>query len=120
MFSYVNLAFDGHLRTFQIKARILWDMIASEPRKFALSLLSHIIGLDIPRLNKQAIQEAFPIGSTLEAVKVVRVEPDRGLVLEVQDGIHGYVHVRPVVSICIRFRPDPSSSPSHNEDTSCI
>lgn len=69
-------------------------MVATEPRRFALSLLPHIVSLDVPLLkDNQAVQEAFSIGSTLEAVKVTRVEAERGLVVEVQDGIRGYVHV---------------------------
>ena len=75
-------------------------MIASEPRSFALSLLPHIICLDVPRLkDKQAVQEAFSIGSTLDAVKVVRVETERGLVLKVQNDILGYVHMRTVADM---------------------
>ena len=69
-------------------------MITTEPRKFALSLLPHVVGLDVPRLkDNQPVQEAFSIGSTLKAVKVVRVETERGLVVEVQGDILGHVHV---------------------------
>ena len=43
--------------------------------------------------DKQAVQEVFSIGSTLDAVKVVWVETERGLVLKVQKDILGYVHM---------------------------
>ena len=65
-----------------------------EPRRFALSLLPHTISLDVARLKgKQPVQESFCIGTTLDAVKIVRVEAERGLIVEVQDGVLGYVHV---------------------------
>ena len=65
-----------------------------------MSLLPHIICLDVPCLkDKQAVQEVFSIGSTLDAVKVIRVETERGLVLKVQNDILGYVHVRTVADM---------------------
>ncbi|KAF8578416.1 U3 snoRNP-associated protein Rrp5 [Ramaria rubella] len=81
----------------KIKARVLWEMTTAEPRKFALSLLPHIIDQDTPRLeDKQPVHEAFPIGTTLEDVKIIRVEAERGLVVKVQDNVQGYVHIRHV------------------------
>lgn len=42
------------------------------------------------------LQEAYPIGTILNAVKVIRVEKERGLIVEVGDGQEGFVHVRRV------------------------
>jgi rRNA biogenesis protein RRP5 len=93
-------------------------MITSEPRKFALSLLPHIVALDVPRLqDNQPVQEAFSIGSTLEAVKVVRVETERGLVVEIQDGILGYVHVYSSAHGGHKFYADHYLS---DQDSTCI
>ncbi|KIJ46379.1 hypothetical protein M422DRAFT_66742 [Sphaerobolus stellatus SS14] len=80
----------------KIKARVLWDMIVSEPRKFALSLLPHILELEVPHIKGQTLSDAFPIGTILDAIKVIQVEPERGLALEVQEGLLGYVHIRHV------------------------
>ncbi|KAF8519094.1 U3 snoRNP-associated protein Rrp5 [Hysterangium stoloniferum] len=92
----------------KVKARILWEIGNTEPRRFALSLLPHVVDLDVPRLkDQQPHQEAFPIGITLEAVKVVRVEVERGLVMQIQDGVLGYVHIRHVSDDHV-----PSLSPS--------
>lgn len=78
--------------TPQIKARVLWDMVASEPRKFVLSLLPHVLDLN-PTGIKELLQDTFPIGTIFETLQVVKVDPEHGLVMQVQDGIRGFVHV---------------------------
>ena len=65
------------------------------------------------------MQEAFPIGTFLDAVKVVKVEAERGILVDTLSGLRGFVHVCPPHSsphgvsdlsldlACIR-RPCPS------------
>ena len=78
-----------------LKARVLYDSSSSPPR-FALSLTTHIVGLT-PRLiqdgdSEKSILEVYPIGTVLK-VKVIRVEPERGLTAQVSDNVKGFVHV---------------------------
>ena len=78
----------------KVKARVLYDH-SSSPPKFALSLLDHVVQLR-PRLisgSTATVPEAYPIGTVLEAVKVLRVEPERGLTAEVAESVEGFVHV---------------------------
>ena len=81
----------------KIKARVLYDVAGSSPPRFALSLADHVLdfslrsgkGLDGATL----LQDAYPVGTMLDAVKVVRVEAERGLIVEILPGIEGFVHV---------------------------
>lgn len=83
----------------KVKARILYDYSASPP-KFALALSDPIVKLS-PRLGhsqnnvneEKTLQELYPVGTILEAVKVLRVEAERGLFVEVGEGVRGFVHV---------------------------
>lgn len=77
----------------KVKARILYDMTATSPPKFALSLVDHVVKLDVKRNEEATIQDSYPIGTTLDAVKVIGVETERGLTVEVQPGVLGFVHV---------------------------
>jgi hypothetical protein len=74
----------------KVRCRVLYD-IASTPPRFALSLSPHTLSL-----HALEIEEKYPLGTFLEQVKVKRVEPERGLVVEVAPSIDGYVHVRSV------------------------
>jgi rRNA biogenesis protein RRP5 len=83
----------------KLKSRVLY-VVQSTPPKLALSLVEHILDL-VPCKTKTGsgdpgayIQEAYPVGTLLEAVKVVRVESERGLIVEVAPHLQGYVHVR--------------------------
>lgn len=78
----------------KLKARVLYNVAASSPPRFALSLAEHLIALTPKSAAGSGLPDAYPIGTTLDAVKVVRVESERGLVVEVSDGAEGYVHVR--------------------------
>jgi rRNA biogenesis protein RRP5 len=102
----------------KIKARVLYA-IPNTPPKFALSLAEHIKGL-VPRsimaegVDATAdLREAYPMGTVLETVRIVRVENERGLIAEVQPLVQGYIHVcffariaHPTHSdsLCHRFR----------------
>jgi rRNA biogenesis protein RRP5 len=83
----------------KIKARILYDY-SSSPPKFALTLAEHTIKLTpclTPRKENEmarTIQEAYPVGTMLEAAKVLGLEAERGLSMEVEPGVEGFVHVR--------------------------
>lgn len=79
----------------KVKARVLYNYSTSPP-KFALALSEHVVHLR-PRLvscdgEEKILQEAYPIGTILDAVKVLRVEKERGLIVKVGDQ-EGFVHV---------------------------
>lgn len=81
----------------KIKARILYDY-SSAPPKFALSLAEHIVKLT-PCLapgeeDAKTLLELYPVGTTIDAVKVLRLDADRGLIVEASPGVEGFVHVR--------------------------
>lgn len=86
----------------KVKARVLYGISPSTPPRFALSLAEHVIKYKTKSAISDAVdtdlQEAYPIGTVLDAVKVTRVESERGLTVEVGSGIEGFVHVR---IICI-------------------
>ncbi|KAH8099388.1 nucleic acid-binding protein [Cristinia sonorae] len=81
----------------KVKARILYDVSQSSPPRFALSLADHVVSLtnkSVSEADKSkvvSLQEAYPIGTILEAVKVVRVETERGLIVEAE--AQGFVHI---------------------------
>ena len=84
----------------KIKARILYHYSSSSPPKFALALTDHIINLRVRQSqnkeeanNTKDMQDAYPVGTLLEAVKVLRIEPERGLIVEVEPGLEGFIHV---------------------------
>ena len=84
----------------KVKARILYQYSSSSPPKFSLALTEHVVNLTVRQSQdkdeevKKDIQDAYPVGALLEAVKVLRIEPERGLVVEVEPGLEGFVHVR--------------------------
>ncbi|KDQ17789.1 hypothetical protein BOTBODRAFT_29943 [Botryobasidium botryosum FD-172 SS1] len=81
----------------KIKVRILWDIISTSPRKFALSALPHIVSLRSPRTStKQSVPESYPIGTIFDVVKVERVESEWGLVCGIADDVKGFVHISQV------------------------
>ena len=90
----------------KIQARILWDVLGTEPRQFALSTLDHIIKLEDRHLQPREIagegdveeqrddvEQSYPVGTILDNVKVSRVDTDRGLFLDIRPGLQGVVHV---------------------------
>lgn len=79
---------------------MLYDF-ASTPPRFALALTEHIVALSPRRIDggdkssgAKIIKEAYPIGTVIEAVKVQRLEIERGLIVDVEAGLEGFVHVR--------------------------
>ena len=85
----------------KLKARVLYDITASSPPRFALSLAKHLIALTPKAVAGSGLPEAYPVGTILDAVRVIRVETERGLVVEVSDGVEGYVHVRPAQTLFV-------------------
>ena len=84
----------------KMKARILYHYSSSSPPKFALALTEHVVNLQVRQsrdkdeeIKTSDIQDAYPVGTLLEAVKVLRIEPERGLIVEVEPGLEGFVHV---------------------------
>ena len=83
----------------KLKARVLYDVAASTPPRFALSLADHILKLTSRSgggsdHEEASLQDAYPVGTILDAVKVIRVEAERGLVVEISSGVEGFIHVR--------------------------
>ncbi|PBK76689.1 U3 snoRNP-associated protein Rrp5 [Armillaria solidipes] len=97
----------------KVKARVLYDYSTTPPR-FALALNEHIVELGTSRtVSGFSIQEAYPIGKIIEGAKVLRVEPERGVDVEVEDGLEGFAHIShisdehlPVVSVSGPWKPD--------------
>ncbi|KAI0801037.1 hypothetical protein C8Q74DRAFT_1239986 [Fomes fomentarius] len=81
----------------KIKARVLYDISPSTPPRFALSLADHVIKYTSKTSSSSDatadLREAYPIGTVLGAVKVTRVESERGLIVDVGSGIEGFVHI---------------------------
>jgi rRNA biogenesis protein RRP5 len=87
----------------KVRARVIYDYSSSPPR-FALSLTGHVTRLT-PRLirddeTEESVRETYPVGTILEAVKVLRVEPERGLAAEISENVQGFVHVSSSTSLC--------------------
>ena len=83
----------------KVKARVLYEIPGTSPPRFALSLANHIVSLEQKSIGAggegeaTGIDEAYPIGTTLDTVKIVKVEAERGLLVDVQDNLQGFVHV---------------------------
>jgi rRNA biogenesis protein RRP5 len=83
----------------KVMARVLYDISGTTPAKFALALVDHIVALQIKCTKEEkwkdgpSLQEAYPVGTTLDEVIVTNVEPERGLILEINPGVKGFVHV---------------------------
>ncbi|KAG0704363.1 hypothetical protein DFH29DRAFT_380266 [Suillus ampliporus] len=82
----------------KVKARILYEIAGSSPPKFSVSLLDHVVKLE-EKFSTHGISEnaaihlTYPIGTILDAIKVKRVEPTRGLIVEVQPHLDGFIHI---------------------------
>jgi hypothetical protein len=82
----------------KVKARVLYEIPGTSPPRFALSLANHIVSLEQKSISAgdeelTSIGEAYPIGTTLDAVKIIKVEAERGLLVDVQENLQGFVHV---------------------------
>ena len=77
----------------KVKARVLYELPATSPPKFALSLADHVLTLRTKQAEGSHISELYPIGTILDGVKVVCVEGDHGVTMEVTADVTGFVHV---------------------------
>ena len=77
----------------KVKARILYQLPAPSPPKFALSLADHVLNLQTKQTEGSHISTSYPIGMILESVKIVGVEGDNGVTVEITPGVVGFVHV---------------------------
>lgn len=77
----------------KVKARVLYELAAVSPPKFALSLADHVLALHTKRTEESHISESYPIGTILDSVKVVGVEGEHGVTVEVTPDITGFIHV---------------------------
>lgn len=80
----------------KVKARVLYNIISTPPR-FVLATSEHVIDLHprqiIDQDRPEQLEQVYPIGKVLESTKVVRIEPDRGVILDVASGVEGFAHV---------------------------
>ena len=87
----------------KIKARVLYAVHGATPPQFSLSLLDHVLKLNTKMVTcasqTSSMQESFPVGVTFEHAKVVKVEAERGLRVDLGNELEGYVHVRSSLSI---------------------
>ena len=79
----------------RLRARVLYSVAGSSPPTFALTLKDHVRELLRPTDadSSTMVPDRYSIGTTLGAVKVKRVEPERGLIVEVEPGLEGFIHV---------------------------
>lgn len=85
----------------KVKARVLYQHSADPPR-FALALSQHLIDMDSRKVKAEEddalvpVQERYPLGAVLESAKVIKIESERGLYLEVEKGLEGFAHISQV------------------------
>ncbi|KAI6136482.1 hypothetical protein F5141DRAFT_1074915 [Pisolithus sp. B1] len=84
----------------RIKARVLYNIPGTSPPRFSVSLSDHHLGLGIKSAAANSegpsLVDAFPIGTILDSVKISHVEPEQGLLVEVQPSVDGFVHISQV------------------------
>lgn len=78
----------------KVKARVLYELPASSPPKFALSLADHVLALQTKQTKGSHISDSYPIGAILDSVKVVGIEGEHGVTVEVTPDVTGFIHVR--------------------------
>ena len=79
----------------KLQVRVLYDVPGTSPPQYALSANEHIVGLRSEKENDSMnIPNRYPIGTILPSVKVKRVEAERGIVVNIDEGPDGFVHVR--------------------------
>lgn len=91
----------------KINVRVLYNIPGTSPPRFSVTLSDHHLALQEKTIPGDAEEpsflNAFPIGTVLEAVKVVRVEQEHGLLMQVQPCLHGFVHVSRVLPTCFEL-----------------
>jgi rRNA biogenesis protein RRP5 len=77
----------------KVKARVLYDLSGTSPPHYALSLKENVVGMFSLEKDGSPFWEKYPIGTMLNAVKVKRVEAERGLIVGIEQELEGHVHV---------------------------
>ncbi|KAI4197457.1 MAG: hypothetical protein LQ350_005896 [Teloschistes chrysophthalmus] len=84
----------------KVKARVICTYPDAEPRKLGVSLLDHVLSLKSNPIQADAASDnpkpidLLPISTIVPEARVVKVEPDIGLMLDMGvKGIRGYVHI---------------------------
>ncbi|TIB10065.1 hypothetical protein E3P89_02978 [Wallemia ichthyophaga] len=82
----------------KIKARVVFDHPTSNPKRFSLSLLPHIVHLTNSLTEEsedgQTISDAFARGRVVEGVQVIMVESEKGLFVTIPDStLIGFIHI---------------------------
>ncbi|KAK7468703.1 rRNA biogenesis protein rrp5 [Stygiomarasmius scandens] len=81
----------------KIKARVLYDIPNTSPPRIALALNEHIINLEVRKASDAekapTLQDAYPVGTIINDVKVTRIETEQGLTVEIKPGVEGFVHI---------------------------
>ena len=77
----------------KVKARVLYQLPASSPPKFALSLADHVLSLRTKQTEGSHISVSYPIGMILDSVKINGVEGEHGVTVEITPDVTGFVHV---------------------------
>lgn len=82
----------------KIKARVLWDSIASTPKKFSLSISKHVVDMDIAKVKDRGVSVAdlYPVGRSLAQVKIIHIDDEWGLTCEITEDdveVAAFVHV---------------------------
>jgi len=80
-----------------LTARITAAFPAAEPRRVTLSVLPHVLDLEVAKTaTGQSPLDALPVGFIVESTKVTEVVEDQGLYVDVGvEGVRGFVHVGP-------------------------
>ena len=80
----------------KMRARILYTVPGSAPPKLSLTASTHVLTLSVKKREDdegKPVEEAYPVGTTLSNVTVSRVESERGLLMDIEKGVRGFVHV---------------------------
>lgn len=77
----------------KVKARVLYQLPVVSPPKFVLSLAEHVLNLQTKQTEGSHISVSYPIGTILESVKIVGIEGEHGVMVEITPDITGFIHV---------------------------
>ncbi|KAF8640392.1 hypothetical protein AX17_000062 [Amanita inopinata Kibby_2008] len=82
----------------RIKARVLYSYDSSPP-KFALTLTDHVLRFKSrivagpPEHPLIEASEAYPVGTILDSVKIAKIEAERGIIVDLEGGLKGFIHI---------------------------
>ncbi|KAI2626492.1 nucleic acid-binding protein [Hypoxylon sp. NC1633] len=76
------------------KARVICNFPTAKDPKLGISLLDHVVSLGSKSSSGKLPSEALPISSVVEQCIVTKVEPEKGLFVDVGiEGVPGFVHI---------------------------